>query len=83
MFGVMMAEDRISKQERVNEIISCLKTFPGKIDFIYKKFYILSSEIPYQFIYYYNLLPPFYFTNLLMWLSIPDLSSANFLILLY
>lgn len=29
MFGVMMAEDRISKQDRVTEIISALKSFPG------------------------------------------------------
>ena len=30
MFGVMMAEDRISKQGRIEEIISALKIFPGK-----------------------------------------------------
>ena len=48
MFGVMMAEDRISKQERVNEIISCLKTFPGEIDFDLKivvKYFIVTSTI--------------------------------------
>ena len=50
MFGVMMAEDRISKQERVNEIISCLKTFPGEIDFdlnlkIVVKYFIVTSTI--------------------------------------
>lgn len=41
MFGVMMAEDRISKQSRVNEIISCLKTFPDKIAEVLK----LDKEI--------------------------------------
>ena len=30
MFGVMMAEDRLSKQKRVDEIIEALEVFPGK-----------------------------------------------------
>ena len=31
MFAVMMAEDRISKQDRVKDIIATLKVFPGKV----------------------------------------------------
>ena len=30
MFAIMMAEDRISKQERIAEIIQGLKDLPGK-----------------------------------------------------
>ncbi|XP_057298135.1 glutamine--fructose-6-phosphate aminotransferase [isomerizing] 2-like [Hydractinia symbiolongicarpus] len=41
MFGVMMAEDRISKQDRVRDIIQALKTFPEKVSEVLK----LDEEI--------------------------------------
>merc|ERR1719317_184003 len=36
MFGLMMAEDRISKQDRVKEIVEALRTFPEKISQVLK-----------------------------------------------
>merc|ERR550534_1148129 len=41
MFALMMAEDRISKQDRIRDIIQALKTLPEKISEILK----LDSEI--------------------------------------
>lgn len=36
MFGLMMAEDRISKQDRIKDIIQALKTLPEKISEVLK-----------------------------------------------
>lgn len=51
MFGVMMAEDRISKQDRVRDIIQSLKIFPGNAEhqnFTYLNKCIMSLELFYN-----------------------------------
>ena len=44
MFAVMMAEDRISKQDRIKEIVQGMKDLPGLL-FVYKNVLINIYEV--------------------------------------